>query len=239
MEVKKLSDENIKTGLEHVPAPIVEHVRRVVGERPNLPKVYHITEVCYCLRKAFFKRLFPDKAWRHLCGNLKSLFNIYRGRLFDDVWTRQFKVNQRTLLVRGKGVFIVGTLDFVWDGVLYDLKVPNSTFYKKRNGAGLGYRRQVQAYLAMAHSKGQLLDVHRCCVMMYAEDMVFDWVEPDDKILDWILERAQRLDEALEKSDVSGLEGPEMGWECNPDYCPFVRECEEAKSCGGIYEREA
>jgi len=216
---------NIKIGFKHVPAPIVEHIRKVVKERLDIPKVYHVTEACYCLRKAFFKRRFPDVAWRHLCDNLKSMFNIYRGRLFDDAWTPLFNINQKTLMVRRYGICFIGTLDFVYDGVLYDLKVPNSTFYKKRNGADLGYRRQVQTYLAMAHSQGLLLDVNRCCVMMYAEDMVFDWVEPDDGILDWVLERAKLLDEALEKGDVSGLKGPEMRWECDPDYCPFVKLC--------------
>lgn len=212
-------------GLENIPKPIVDYVRRVVGGRPNFAGVYHVTELCYCLRKAYFKRKYPDVAWRHLCGNLKSLFNIYRGRLFDEEWTKQFKINQRTFVVSRGGVSVVGTLDFVWDGVLYDLKVPNSTFYKKKAGAGDGYRRQVQAYLAMAHAKGELLDVRRGCVLMFAEDLVLDFVEPDDSVLDWLFDRAFRLDGALESGDPSGLEGPEMGWECNPDYCPFVGEC--------------
>jgi len=220
----------MRVGLEYLPRPIIEHVRRNIGARISIPHVYHVTELCYCLKKAYFKRRFPEVNQEHLEANLKSLLNIYRGRLFDDCWTPLFEVNQQTFIVSREGVSVVGTLDFVHEGVLHDLKVPASVYYKKKVGAGQGYRRQVQAYLALAHANKKFLEITSARVVMVAEDCVIDDVEEDPEILEWFFMRALALDFALHFSNPTKLEGPEESWECKKDYCPFCDKCKETET---------
>ena len=206
------------TGLEYLPRPIIDYLRRSVHERPKIPHVYHVTELLYCLRKAYYRRKFPDGNY-----SLKSLWNIHRGSTFDGQWSPLFEVNQETFTVHRGGVTIQGTFDFLWvdqdEPVLYDLKMPASTYYKKQSGAGPFYVRQVQAYLAMAHANGEYLDVHRGRILMLAEDLVIEEVAEDAEILDYLWSRAFKLDHALSAEDPSTLMGPEESWECSKDYC--------------------
>lgn len=218
---------NIKTGFNLLPKPIADHLRSSIKPRKNILHVYHVTELVYCLRKAYYKRVYPGREKR----NLKGYWNIYRGSTFDRLWTPLFEINQHTLRVSRRGVVIVGTLDFIYDDgdgpVLYDLKMPSSTFFKIRSGAGLGYRRQVQAYLSLAHANGELLDVHRVRVLMISQDLVVEefgefreFGEWTDMLDSWLWPRAFLLDDALNRRDPTGLLGPESPWECDPEYCP-------------------
>lgn len=216
-----MAEKKIKVGFENLPAPIVEDLRGDMSTRVVKPHVYHVTELVYCLRKAWYRRVHPERGeW-----NVKSLWNICRGNTFDGRWTPLFDIHQRNYRVKRRGTTISGTLDFVYEEVagrfLYDLKMPASTFYKKREGAGQGYRRQVQAYLALAHANGELLDVCQSRVLMVAEDVVVEEVEEWTDMLDTFLwPRAFALDSALKDKDSSGLPGPEEEWECSPEYCP-------------------
>ncbi|MCW4049150.1 MAG: hypothetical protein NWE89_05370 [Candidatus Bathyarchaeota archaeon] len=209
-----------KVGFEHLPDPIVCHLKKSVKYRLPKTHVYHVTELIYCLRKAYYRRVHPKQA----TFNTRSLWNIYRGFTFDRQWSPLFKINQKTYTVTRDGISIRGTLDFVYDDgngdILYDLKMPASTFYKKREGAGQGYRRQVQAYLALGHANRELLDVCRSRVLMVAEEVVVEEVEEWTNMLDSFLwSRAFALDAALNDKDPSGLPGPEEEWECLPEYC--------------------
>lgn len=212
---------NIKTGFELLPKPIADHIRSCIKSRENIPHVYHISELVYCLRKIYYRRIHSDRENR----NLKGSWNIYRGSTFDRLWTPLFEINQHTLSVSRRGIVITGTLDFVYDDgdgpVLYDLKMPASTFFKVQSGAGLGYRRQVQAYLSLAHANGELLDVHRVRVLMVAKDVVVEEVnEWTDMLSSFLWPRAFVLDDALNRRDPTALRGPESPWECDPEYCP-------------------
>jgi hypothetical protein len=212
---------NIKTGFELLPKPIVDHISSSINVRENIAHMYHVTELIYCLRKAYYRRVYPDRENRSLRGS----WNIYRGATFDRLWTPLFKINQRTLNASRRGMTIVGTLDFIFDDgtgpALYDLKMPASTFYKSQSGVGLGYSRQVQAYLSLAHFNGLLLDVHRVRVLMVAEDIVVEeFGEWTDMLDSWLWPRAFLLDNALNRKDPTTLRGPESPWECDPEYCP-------------------
>lgn len=212
---------SIKTGFELLPKPISVHIRSSIKSWKNIPHTYHVTELVYCLRKAYYKRVYPDRENR----SLKSSWNIYRGATFDRLWTPLFEVNQHTLKASKRGVTITGTLDFVYDDgdgpALYDLKMPASTFFKVQSGAGEGYRRQVQAYLSLAHHNKELLDVHRICVLMVAKDVVVEAVnEWSDMLCSFLWPRAFVLDDALNRRDPTMLRGPESSWECDPEYCP-------------------
>jgi len=239
---------NIKTGFDLLPKPIVDHINSKIKTRKNIPHVYHVTELIYCLRKAYFRRVFPDREKR----NTRGSWNIYRGKTFDDLWTPLFDINQHTLKVSRRGVIIIGTFDFVYDdklgSVLYDLKMPGSTFFKGRSGAGLGYRRQVQAYLSLAHANGELLNVHRVRVLMVAADVVVEEFEEWTGMLtSWLWPRAFLLDDALNRRDPTALLGPESTWECNPEYCPadidfriasVYQESSKTKEPDSVFEDE-
>lgn len=212
---------NIKTGFELLPKPIADHIRSSIKSRENIPHVYHISELVYCLRKSYFRRVHLGRENR----NLRGSWNIYRGSTFDSLWTPLFEINQHTLRVSRQGITIVGTFDFIYDDglgpVLYDLKMPASTFFKIKSGAGLGNRRQVQAYLSLAHANGVHIDIHHVRVLMVAADIVVEEIEEWPNMLNsWLWPRAFLLDDALNRRDPTALRGPESPWECNPEYCP-------------------
>ena len=208
---------SLKVGFENLPAPIVSHLRDAMTMRHAQPHVYHVTELIRCLRLAWYRRTYPEQVkW-----SVKSLLNIYRGSIYDARWTPLFKVHQKNYRAKRRGVTITGTLDFVYEGILYDLKMPTVITYKKIYGAGQGYRRQVQAYLSLAHANGELLDVHRARVLMVAGDVVVEEVAEWTDMLDsWPWPRAFLLDSALNSGDPSLLVGPEESWECREEFCP-------------------
>jgi len=225
----------VNVGFENLPAPIVLHLQGAITARFAQPHVFHVTELVYCLRKAWYRRVYPERVeW-----SVRSLWNIYRGSAFDEKWTSLFEIHQRNYRVESQGVTITGTLDFVYDDgggpVLYDLKMPVNVELKKIYGAGLGYRRQVQAYLALAHANGEMVDVNRARVLMVGSDVVVEDVPEWVDMLDTYLRpRALALDAALRVGSPAGLPMAEEEWECTTDsegisYCSadpyFKRTC--------------
>jgi len=179
---------------------------------------------------------------------VRSLWNVYRGSTFDNKWTSLFKIHQKNYRANRRGVTISGTLDFVYDDgdgpVLYDLKMPSNVDSKKIYGAGQGYRRQVQAYLALAHHNRELTDIHSARVLMVggsgvAVENVPEWT---DMLEAYLWPRAFVLDAALRVGSPISLPPAEEGWECSVDpegapYCPadlhFRKTCEMAKRKDG------
>lgn len=236
----RMTETKIKVGFEHLPAPIVQHLQKTIFTRPVKPHHYHVTEIIYCLMKAWYRRTHPERTrW-----TTRSLWNICRGNTFDKKWTPLFGVHQKNYRVTKGGITITGTSDFLYndgDGdVLYDLKMPASTFFKKREGAGQGYRHQVQAYLALAHDNGELTDTHRARVLMVAEDVVVEEVEEWEDMLDeYLWPRAQALDMALQAGVPTNLPSTKETWECNADsegipYCPADHFFRKICRGGGI-----
>ena len=222
--------EGVLVGLDLLPTPIVDHMRRTMHNRPRLRNVYHVTELLYCLRKAFYRRTQPNSDF-----NVESLWNIYRGVTFDEKWSSLFKINQKSYAVERQFnddiLTITGTLDFVWldekdlEPVLYDLKMPKNIFYKKKEGAGKFYTEQVQSYLSMAHWHGELTNVHRARVLMLADDLVIQEVKEHDEILEYLWDRAYSLYSSIKEQETTPTEplkllGPEEQWECNEKWCP-------------------
>jgi len=207
---------SVQVGFENLPVPIVSHIRDSLTVRHVQPHTFHVTELIRCLRLAWYKRTYPEQVkW-----SIKSLLNIYRGSVFDDRWTPLFKVHQKNYRVKRRGVVITGTFDFLYEGFIYDLKLPTVATYKKIFGAGQIYRRQVQAYLSLAHANGELLDVHRARVLMVAEDVVVEEVAEWAGMLDsWLWPRAFLLDSAFNSGDPSLLAGPEESSECREEFC--------------------
>lgn len=234
----------VKVGFEHLPAPIVLHLQDSITTWTIQPHVYHVTSLIYCLRKAWYRRTHPERVeW-----SLRSLWNVYRGSTFDYKWTPLFKIHQKNYRAKRHGIIISGTLDFIYDDgegpILYDLKMPVNVESKKVYGAGQGYRRQVQAYLALAHHNRQLTDVHSARVLMVGSDVVVEDVPEWTDMLDaYLWPRAFVLDAALRAGSPTSLPPSEDGWECGVDpegvpYCPadshFRKTCKMAKLEGKL-----
>jgi len=224
---KPQEGSKILVGLEYLPTPIKTHLRNNMSKRPSIKNVYHVTEILYCLRKAYWKRMGGKNDF-----DLAGLWNIYRGNTFDKKWSPLFEHNQVTFKSERKHpefedlITLTGTLDFIWvdesslDKVLYDLKMPKNVFYKKQYGAGKFYKGQVQTYLAMAHENGEYTDVHRCRVLMLADDLVIEEVPERPEMLDIMWERTFLFHKSLKDKNPNILRGAEAEWECGERFCP-------------------
>jgi len=221
-----IDNKPLLIGLEHLPTPIKQFMLNTLENRLTLPRVYHVTEILYCLKKAYYRRTYPKTSEI----DTRGIWNIYRGNTFDALWSPLFKINQRTYLIENKGfdkkpIYITGKLDFIWidetnqEKILYDLKMPSTTYYRKEEGAGKFYTAQVQTYLSMAHLLNELLDVHRCRVMMLADNLVIAEIPENDPILDLVWDRTFKLDKAIMQKKPELLYGPEEKWECGEPYC--------------------
>ena len=105
-----------------LPDPILQHIREVVEkEYEYSDERIHVIELCGCLLKAFLQRKIPIEK------DFNRLWYIYRGLIFDELWTRRFERNQIrvTHRIRG-GPTIVGRIDFIHDGKIYELKTINT-----------------------------------------------------------------------------------------------------------------
>jgi len=105
-----------------LPDPIVEHIRSVVErEYEYADERIHVTELCGCLLKAWLRRRCPVER------EFERMWYLYRGLIFDQLWTSLFPRNQVRVTHRIKnGPTIVGKIDFEWNGRIYELKTVNS-----------------------------------------------------------------------------------------------------------------
>lgn len=213
----------METGIQVLPKPIQQHIQQSIRGRAMIPHVYHVTELTSgCQRKAFFKRKKATEKF-----DLESAYNIDRGSKLDQEWCCLFEINQESLTVTQGGLTVTGTFDFIYDGFLWDLKRPKTIFYKKRDGVGLYYQRQVQAYLSILHHQGRYMEIAQAKVLMAAEDCLAETVDGDDENL-WnlIWQRAFALDNALKRGSYKALDCSECPeWECSEKYCEFKGEC--------------
>ena len=108
--------------LFYLPEPILNHIKQVVEkEREHSDDRIYATELAgNCLLKAFLNRRVGLKSER-------IQWAIYRGLIFDELWTGLFPRNQVRVTHRiPNGPTIVGRIDFIWDGKIYELKTVNS-----------------------------------------------------------------------------------------------------------------
>ena len=129
--------------LENLPQPIKDTILKTVNynDYEEKPNTFPITSLLYCLRKAYFKKYHPKPT------TLESAFNLYRGKIFDQLWTPLFKHNQVrcTHKVKNYPITISGKYDFIDEkGILTDLKTAKSLYYI--NEAGSEYVKQVRFY---------------------------------------------------------------------------------------------
>ena len=72
----------------------------------------------------------------------------------------------------------------------------------------------------MAHENNVYTDIHRCRVMMLADDLVIEEIPEKPGMLDRMWERTFTYHKALKDKNPNLLRGPEEPWECGELYCP-------------------
>ncbi|MDP6641010.1 MAG: hypothetical protein QF381_01010 [Nitrososphaerales archaeon] len=220
----------IETGYDLIPKPILEYVKNRNKKRPIIPHKYHVSSIVGCLVKEYYRRTIGGEIIA-----IPALLNMLRGTLFDEVFTPLFEKNQKRYdVTRGK-ITLTGQYDFVWDGSLWDLKIPKSVFFRKESGAGPHYINQGKTYLAFAHYHGDLLDVNKIRILMIAGDgVVRETVEGDDEnIMNTMFARASAVDEDLARKKIKNIlqfSVPEESWECGSQICFYGEMCPYKKN---------
>lgn len=217
----------IETGFDKIPKPIRDFVRNHSQARPPIPHVFHVSAIVGCLLKEFDKRKHCREEEEI---DIDSLFSIFRGQINDKAFTPLFENNQKTLVVTTKNVSIVGTYDFIYEGYLWDLKMPSVVYFAREKGAGKIYVNQVKSYLAMMHFNKLLLNVTKARVLMIAGDgVVREEVEGEDKqMLSWLIDRAVSLDDDITEGKPDKIlkwDIPEEAFECHPRCCSITKNC--------------
>lgn len=217
----------IEEGFNCIPKPILDFVKNSSGNRPTIPNLFHISGIVYCLGKEYYSRTIAMNKE----ADIEGQFNMFRGRVFDGLYSPLFELNQNTEVITRDNISLTGTYDFVYDGYLWDLKIPKSIYYKKKSGAGQGYIRQVKAYLAMNHFNNKLLDINKAYILMIAGDGILRTevdADNDKEFLDWLFKRAFALRDDINSSEpdkIREFDCPEEKWECDEKYCQYSAIC--------------
>lgn len=202
--------------LEDLPQPIQDQILKSANfdDYTAKPNTYSVTELLYCLRKSYFNKVNPKPK------TLESAFNLYRGKVFDNLWTPLFKHNQVrcTHRVKNYPITISGKYDFIDEkGILTDLKTAKSLYFI--NEPGQEYVKQVRFYAYLnAVEKAQILYVDFGSVKVFPVE-VGDCTE----LINELENKAITLWSAIEKKHPPQrcLTTPE--WLCNK--CEYKEEC--------------
>jgi len=209
---------------ELLPKPIVEHIYKVTEQELSNPKnTVRCTELLYCLRKAWLRRKFGVKLTE------EQRWFIYRGNVFDVLWTRLFDDKQvEVKLWVDDELAIVGHADFIYEDAVWELKTiatikalwdKNEQKYKPKPW-------HVKQALFYAHCLG--LKKVRLCYISFDGIMVFtedDFDITTDSVLSELKDRAQTLYACL-KEDIPPPK-TDQSWECK--YCEVKEFCDNAQ----------
>jgi len=189
-----------------------------------------VTDLCGCLRKAYFKRREPAPI------TLEQAFTFNRGILFDEEYTSLFPRNQVrvTHRISNYPIVITGRLDFIdEDGAVADWKTIDGTYWIEQKGAKEENITQVLFY---AYCEG--LDKARLYYMSLGNLIKVD-VDADDKTQ---LENMEKLeDRALELYENLCCNSPperddvhtKKYWECEYKKSGNTVRCEYYDKCYG------
>jgi len=205
--------------LEELPQPIKDQILRNANfdDYVSKPNTYSVTELLYCVRKSYYKRTNPKPV------TLTQAFSLYRGKVFDDLWTPLFRHNQVRATYRCKNIPITisGKYDFIDEnGVLVDLKTSKSLYFV--NEPGQEYVKQVRFY-AWLNS----IEKARILYIDFGDAKAFD-VEVGDctSLIEELEDKASKLYFALQTKipPERSISTPE--WLCKT--CDYKEECNDA-----------
>lgn len=204
--------------IEDLPETVKRHIlERVTDGFERQPNRFYLTELLYCLRKAYFQRKLQKPI------TLQHAWYLYRGDLFDDAWTPLFKHSQIkcTHRVPDAPIVIVARADFIDDdGAVADLKTHAATRYLKEPKP-----EHVKQVLFYAWTNA--IDKARLYYVDFSTCKVFDIdVDPKEqrKLVREIEERAKTLYNALQNDTPPPRE---ESWICKS--CEYRKECREAE----------
>lgn len=210
--------------VENLPQPIKDMILRKANEDnyEPMPNNFSITELLYCLRKKYFQKKLPKKP-----VDLKTANNFFRGNVWDNIFSSQFKRNQIrcTYRCRNIPISISGKFDFLDENnIITDLKSPADLYYIEcNNKVSEAYRKQVLFYCyCNAIPQGQVMywDGSKCLKLP-----VEVTEESCKQLIEEIESRAFILWYALQQNrpPTKDASKPES-WECG--FCSFQEECQ-------------
>ena len=202
--------------LEDLPKEIKEHIIRSANgeDYHNKPNTYSLTELLYCIRKAYYRRTQPKPT------KLEAAFNMYRGKVFDTLWSPLFQHNQVRSTHRCKNIPITisGKYDFLTsDNILTDLKTTKSLYYV--NEPSEEYKIQVRFYAWLnSIEKAQIVYID------FGDCKVFP-VEVGDcnDMLEGLELKAEILYKSLQNKTVPYKPLTALEWMCKK--CEYQEEC--------------
>lgn len=204
--------------LTDLPQPIKDKIMRETNgdnyqEKPN---TYSLTSLLYCIRKAYFKRTKPKPT------ELEAAFNMYRGKVFDSLWSPLFQHNQVRSTYRCKNIPITisGKYDFLTeDGILTDLKTTKSLYYVTEPSEE--YKTQVRFYAWLnSIEKAQIVYID------FGDCKVFP-VEVGNctQLLNDLEAKATQLYFALKTNQTPAKDNNSPDWMCKK--CEYQQECNQ------------
>lgn len=198
--------------LEELPEKMKTEIqdRSIYEQRENQ---INTTELIYCIRKAYYRRKYPE------APSLKSAFWMFRGNIFDKIFTPLFERHQErvTHRVRGTPIIISGRIDFIDGDTIFELKTVNSLRFIEKEGPHQDHLKQVKFYAwcnAYPNAKIIYMDLN--------DALVFDVdLSNEDETIDEFEDLARRL-----YTGIVTDEPPEPNaqtWECK--YCTYKDRC--------------
>lgn len=202
-------------GIERLPKRIKEHIIDTVKKDyvPPDDRIW-VTEILYCLRKAWFRRKMPKPI------DIHSAWHLYRGIIFHNIWEGLYddKEKKIEIPIYNTGAVLVAKYDFIEGDTIYDLKWVADDYEKflVQRGASKPHKEQVQIYLhAKGMKKGGLI------YLMSKSVKVFEFELEEDFNINEFLRRALLLWDALK----TNTPAPKT---FNPHeciYCEYKDEC--------------
>lgn len=216
--------------LKELPNQILEHIlTTTLNDYEYRNETLHVTELLYCLRKAYFRRTQLDVE-----KELAQSWYQYRGSVFDQLWTGLFPRNQIRVTHRiPHGPTIVGRIDFINqegdDLVLYELKTISNRYAIKDGPKG------EHVMQAMFYAWCENISVAKLVYVSFEGVKIFTIdcsTEEPYQVVRALEERAKLLYDCLINERLPPR--TEKEWECR--YCEFKDVCsvEEAKQDVGV-----
>ncbi|NVM20585.1 MAG: PD-(D/E)XK nuclease family protein [Desulfobacterales bacterium] len=212
-----------RMSIDDLPEPIKQRILgKVTRDFKRRHNEVYLTELLYCLRKAYFSRKIGKKI------TLQHAWYLYRGTLFDEEWTPLFERRQIrcTHRVPDSPVVVVARADFIDDdGAIADLKTYASLRYLK--GPKAEHVKQVLFY-----SWTNAIDKIRLYYVDFKDCKKFDETNsPLMKVTDTAQRELVKEIEGRAKILYYGLESDtppskEESWICKS--CEYKEECEAA-----------
>jgi CRISPR/Cas system-associated exonuclease Cas4 (RecB family) len=210
-----------------LPEPIVLHIFETTNkEIAREEGTVGCTELLYCLRKAWLRRKYRDRI--ELTESQR--WWIYRGNIFDNLWTSLFEKNQVEVRYKiNDELTIVGHADFIYDDAVWELKTiatikalwdRNEQRYKPKPW-------HVKQVLFYAHCLG--LEKIRLCYISFDGYKIFteqDFELNKDEVIRELVEKALEFHNYW-KNDIPPAKTSQE-WECK--FCEVKQFCKEVDS---------